>query len=471
MYMGVRVDNPRGDDEIERLRAKRRQLLTERDSLADRAIDGNTQTAGVVDRIERLDTGIAQLDEQIERASDEWGQRIAADVASGAYRVERGSDVSSTWSDGYTGAAPAQTRDAARRTLDDVHTRSGVPDDALERAEQLLNTPDPRSRQVASDWVGTTGSPDYEQAFLKLMADPDRGHLLWTEREAAAFRDTELVRAMSLSDTAGGFMVPFQLDPSIMLTSAGSIDPVRQIARVVTATGDVRNGVSSAGASAEWLAEATEAADGSPTIAQPTVPVHKFDCFIPYSFEVGMDGANFLEEIGVVMRDAVDSLQAAAFATGTGSGQPTGIVTALTGTGSVVNSATTDTFARADVFALQNALPREVPTPGPVGHVAAGHQPDRPVRTVHRRGARVPVGAGRHAATQAVARMVQPRLRDQRHPGQPHRRLRRLVALRHRRQDRLHPRDHPEFVRGEPAAHRATGRPAVGSCRCRLCGG
>lgn len=48
---------------------------------------------------------------------------------------------------------------------------------------------------------------------------------------------------------------------------------------------------------------------------------------------------------------------AAAHATGTGSGQPTGIVTALTGGSSVVASATTDTFAEGDVYALLEALP------------------------------------------------------------------------------------------------------------------
>jgi predicted phage gp36 major capsid-like protein len=34
-----------------------------------------------------------------------------------------------------------------------------------------------------------------------------------------------------------------------------------------------------------------------------------------------------------------------------------GIITALVGTSSIVTSATTDVFARADVYATQNALP------------------------------------------------------------------------------------------------------------------
>jgi HK97 family phage major capsid protein len=342
------------------LRAKRTRMLAERRQLADRAEDemtvGTGLANGIVERIENIDTGIAKVDTDIERmleqVKDVERQRIADAVTSGRARVVRG-----TFGYDDDDPRPVRSRDDARRTLDDVHTRTSIGDDALTRAEQLLNTPDPRARQVASDWVRTTGSPDYEQAFLKLMADPTRGHLLWTEREAAAFREAELVRAMSLTDASGGFMVPFQLDPSIILTSAGSINPLRQISGVVTATSDVWNGVSSAGSTSEWIAEATEVADGSPTLAQPAITIHKFDCFIPYSFEVGMDGASFLEEIGVVMRDSVDQLQATAFTTGTGTGQPWGVVQTLVGGGSVVASAGADVFARADVFAVQNALP------------------------------------------------------------------------------------------------------------------
>lgn len=76
-------------------------------------------------------------------------------------------------------------------------------------------------------------------------------------------------------------MVPFTLDPSIILTSDGSINPLRRISRVVQTVTDNWNGVSSAGVTAEWLAEAAESADAAPTLAQPTVAVHKGSAFIP----------------------------------------------------------------------------------------------------------------------------------------------------------------------------------------------
>jgi HK97 family phage major capsid protein len=351
-------------DRIAELRAKRDRLKGERDRLVDDHQDelsgsfhGLGAAAGIEQRAERLDRGIERAQSEI----DDLVELERADIASaarggGPYRVVAGSDFA--YDDPYDSPhAAGRVRDDARRTLDAVESRSGVPAGALERAEGLLNTPDPRARRVAADWVRATGSPEYEQAFLKLLAEPERGHLLWTGAEAEAYRRAEHVRAMSLTDGSGGYLVPFQLDPSIILTSAGSNNPIRQICRTVVATGDVWNGVSSAGVTAEWLAEATEAADASPTLAQPTVTIHKYDAFVPFSFEIGMDGADFLEELRVVMLDGVDQLQATAFTTGSGSGQPFGIVTALAGSASEVNAAADDTFASGDVYSLQSALP------------------------------------------------------------------------------------------------------------------
>jgi hypothetical protein len=77
---------------------------------------------------------------------------------------------------------------------------------------------------------------------------------------------------MSTTDANGGYMVPLTLDPAIMLSSDGSNNPLRQIARVAPTTTNAWQGVLSAGASAEWKAEAEEAADGSPTLSAPASP-------------------------------------------------------------------------------------------------------------------------------------------------------------------------------------------------------
>ncbi|PWG74840.1 phage major capsid protein, partial [Enterococcus hirae] len=88
-------------------------------------------------------------------------------------------------------------------------------------------------------------------------------------------------RAMSLTDNAGGYLVPFQLDPTVIITSDGSTNPVRQIARKVVATGDTWNGVSSAAVSWSWDAEAAEVSDDATTFAQPSIPIYKAAGFVP----------------------------------------------------------------------------------------------------------------------------------------------------------------------------------------------
>jgi len=78
---------------------------------------------------------------------------------------------------------------------------------------------------------------------------------------------------------------------------------------------------------------------------------------VPFSFEIGGDAVNFMNELGGLLVDAAEQLNATAFTTGTGSGQPKGVITALTGGASVVNSGTAATLAASDVYAVQNALP------------------------------------------------------------------------------------------------------------------
>jgi HK97 family phage major capsid protein len=67
---------------------------------------------------------------------------------------------------------------------------------------------------------------------------------------------------------------PLVIDPTVLISSAGSINPIRAISRVVQTISDTWNGVTSAGVVAEWLAEGAEAADASRTLAQPSIPVY-----------------------------------------------------------------------------------------------------------------------------------------------------------------------------------------------------
>jgi HK97 family phage major capsid protein len=233
------------------------------------------------------------------------------------------------------------------RALSAIEKMAGANDAVRAAGTEIIERWDDDKSTIARLCLATS-SPEYMRAWSKLARG--RGHMVSPEEQRA------LERAMSLTDSAGGYLVPFQLDPTVIITSAGSLNEIRRVARQVVATGDVWNGVSAGEVSWRWAAEGSEAGDNAPTFAQPTVPIHKADGFVPISIEALSDEANVTAEVGRLLAQGKDTLEAAAFATGTGAGQPTGIVTALTGTSSEVNSAGTS-LALADVYALDDALP------------------------------------------------------------------------------------------------------------------
>lgn len=325
-----------------------------------RAAGDNGLTAGQQERWDRLIKGRDNAAADVQRFRDEWRGVVAAGLTSGGYATESGDGASAM---SRTAGYRNDERGQALRLIERSNKAGHLLDHAAENATALVDkNGDPIARSLASRWVTTAGDEHYTSAFVKMCADPTRGHLMWTGQEQEAYQaarvvQAELQRAMSLTDGAGGYMVPLTLDPTINLTSDGSINPLRRISRVVQTATESWTGITSAGATSEWKAEASEAADGSPTIDDEPIPVHFGDTFVPFSFEVGMDAMNFLDELRRVMLDSADNLMATAYTTGSGSGQPTGIVTALAGTASEINTGGTEAIVAADAFSLQNALP------------------------------------------------------------------------------------------------------------------
>ncbi|UGT65321.1 phage major capsid protein [Nocardia gipuzkoensis] len=234
------------------------------------------------------------------------------------------------------------------RALDAIERMPHASDKVREVSTNLVET---HEGTRMAEMVLTTTSPEYSSAFTKVIRA--RGQM-------AALNSSEqqaLSRAMSLTDANGGYLVPFQLDPTVIIAANGSFNEIRKIARVVQVTSDVWHGISTAGVTGSWDAEGTEVSDDSPTIDQPAIPVHKGAVFVAQSFEVQEDATGLAGEVAKMIAFEKDRMEAVAFVTGSGSGQPTGIVTALTGTSSVVTSTTTDTFAVGDVYKLDGALP------------------------------------------------------------------------------------------------------------------
>jgi HK97 family phage major capsid protein len=233
------------------------------------------------------------------------------------------------------------------RALSAVEVMPGMNQSRRETATRILEEFD-NDRGTLSRQALYTSTPAYLRAFAKAA----RGnHHLFTAEEQEA-----VTRAMSLTDTAGGFLIPFQLDPTVIITSAGSRNDIRRAARQVVATGDVWSGISSTAAAWSWDAEAAEVSDDTTTFAQPQITLYKGAGFIPISIEAYEDEANVAGEVARLLAFGKETLENTAFATGTGSA-PQGIVTALTGTASEVNAAADDTFAIADVYTIYGGLP------------------------------------------------------------------------------------------------------------------
>jgi HK97 family phage major capsid protein len=236
------------------------------------------------------------------------------------------------------------------RALDAIERMPHANDKVREVTTQLVER-DGGTR--TSEMVLATTSPEYGSAFTKVIRSKGQLAVLNAQEQAA------LSRAMSLTDADGGYLVPFQLDPSVILTANGSFNQVRQISRVVQATGDVWHGISSAGVTGSWDGEGVEVSDDSPTLAQPSIPVYKGSVFVAQSFEVSADAAGLANEIASMIAFEKDRMESVAFVTGSGSGQPTGLITALVAAGgsTILTSTTADTFAVGDVYRTDDALP------------------------------------------------------------------------------------------------------------------
>jgi HK97 family phage major capsid protein len=244
------------------------------------------------------------------------------------------------------GSVQAELVTRAYDAIEDLPAR--VSDDVREAATRTLENC--QGQAQAAVHILTTGNPAYRSAFRKILRDP--AALGWLEgEERAAAR-----ASMSLTSANGGYLLPFELDSTIILTNAGTTNQIRQIARQVQTSQNVYHLVSSAGVNMEWTAEAAEATDASPTFSQPTVTCYKGDVYVQASFEF-LEDSNIESDLGMLIADAKARGEATAFTNGNGTTQPKGIITILQATtASRVSATTNGSFGVPDVFALDNNL-------------------------------------------------------------------------------------------------------------------
>lgn len=235
-------------------------------------------------------------------------------------------------------------RDIASRALRAVEIEEDLDDDGKAHVERMLRNKRVNRGGALARHIIATGRPEYRGAFreLTLRANP----LLTPEQMQAVH---ELRGLQITADASGGYLMPFTLDPTIILTNNGVINPIRQLATVITVATDNWQGVTTAGVTASYDAEESEVSDDTPTLAQPSIAVHQGQAFVPFSVQAEDDLDALAADVADMFADAKDRLELNAFTLGTGTGQPFGVVTEAT----AVATTSADTYAVGDVYKLQ----------------------------------------------------------------------------------------------------------------------
>ena len=228
-------------------------------------------------------------------------------------------------------------------------SRHQLSHDAAEKVTRLIEADDNKGEDGGiSRHVLLTGSDQYHRAFQRLLKNKGEVNALEPEEQSA------VRAALSLTGANGGFLIPVTLDPTIILTNTGSANPYRRLSQIKTVTTNFWEGVTSAGVNAGWLTEGGVVGDNTPTFAEPVITPQKAAAWVFGSYEVLSD-SDFATQFPALLTDAKDRLEENAFCLGAGTGGvPKGIVTAATTT---VTTAAVATYAIADIYALQSAIP------------------------------------------------------------------------------------------------------------------
>ncbi|MFE7797064.1 phage major capsid protein [Nocardia sp. NPDC057440] len=238
--------------------------------------------------------------------------------------------------------AKVKMRDAAQRIAERSKFAVSQRSEAKDHAIHLLDQD--HTGDLAARFI-SMGSDTYERAWSKYAAGHTIGGLSFEEQ-----------RALQLgSDADGGFAVPVQLDPTVIHTSAGVVNPVRQLATTKTITGKEYQGVTSAGTTVSRSLEGAEFAENSWTLAQPTIRTERVTGYTTFTFEAEAWNA-IREEIVFALRDAKDREEAESFTNGNGtSPNASGIVSTHIAP-NLVTATGTAAFAAGDLYKLKEAL-------------------------------------------------------------------------------------------------------------------
>jgi HK97 family phage major capsid protein len=323
---------------------------------------------GLQQRLGDLRSAIRKHDRREQLLRDEYADVLRDGVRGGRFASEDGdgatADLNWRSAESHQDSRRRADIDGGLRAIQRCEKLDGFSNESAKRVEKMLRSTDRDG--VDARYLAAVGDPDYATAFWKAMPNPSTGHLSFTPREAEAMRRVRLAeqeRAMVDSiGASGGFGLPISIDPSIVLTNVGALNPLREISRVEMISTYTWRGVSSDGVVAGFGAEASEALDNSPTLVQPSLTTARGLAFIPFSFEFGQDYPSAQQELITLLTDAKLVVEATKFLLGTGTNEPAGILN-IGGTGGLVQAnsrvqtATTATLAYGDWWLLKQSVP------------------------------------------------------------------------------------------------------------------
>ncbi len=226
---------------------------------------------------------------------------------------------------------------------------SGSDDEARAKAAvaEIVREGDPDGRLATR--IAHTSSEEYRRAFAK-----------WVAKQ---YQTPDEQRAMSLGvDAEGGYGVPHNLDPTIILTSDGAINPLRRLARVERITGKTLQLVTSSGVTVTrdtpFPGEGRPTTDGSPKLAQPEFNAGRVSAYLEQTIEIEAGYSGLDSQLTRALMEAKEEEEAATFVASTGDGLTgvEGINQLSTATASMLATGAHGTLTYADLFALDNAL-------------------------------------------------------------------------------------------------------------------
>jgi HK97 family phage major capsid protein len=295
-------------------------------------------------------------DEIIQRSGNPWRAQDGSPLADRSLygARESGQGLISRAHTALEALEDTLTRDGCEKLAQAMAVETAWPGVIVKRSKE-------EQAQAAELWLALS-NPHYAEAFRSVLRYPGEfmgfggtGFETLTDDQRHAWRDVrtnEACRAAfnEATGAAGAFAIPLDLHPDIILTNAGSANPFRRLARTMVATTNVAEFVTSAGSTANWLAEGTAVADTTPTLGQLAITHYKESVWIYGSFEVLQDTA-LGTQVPALIADAKDRLEVVAFTTGSGGTQPFGVITHGT------SDATVGVLTNAMVYALHQALP------------------------------------------------------------------------------------------------------------------